>query len=144
MPISSPVIRQGALDDFDLAGRIIEMNLQSGQLDVRLEQEAPPLRVLVQLVQQVVAVHVTPLLQGLLWYRCKHLNRGTILYRYCIRITIVSVWYIVLLPSSIFYNISLHMTKKWRKKNRMWSGAMENSIVSKFDYLSSLSSEKQS
>ena len=42
------------------------MNLQPGQLDVRLEQEAPPLRVLVQLVQQVVAVHVTPLLQGLL------------------------------------------------------------------------------
>ena len=32
-----------------------------GELDVALELEAPPLGVLVQLVEEVVALHVTPL-----------------------------------------------------------------------------------
>ena len=66
LPALSPVIWQRAFDDLDLTGSIIEMNLQPRQLDVRLEQKAPPLRVLVQLVEQVVAVDITPLLQRLL------------------------------------------------------------------------------
>ena len=32
-----------------------------GELDVALELEAPPLGVLIQLVEEVVALHVTPL-----------------------------------------------------------------------------------
>ena len=75
---SSPVVGQGAFDDFNSARCLIEVNLQSGQLHVRLEQEAPPLRVLVQVVKQVVAVHVTPFLQRLLYKSAQNQRLSTL------------------------------------------------------------------
>ena len=45
---------------------LLDVLLQHGQLDVGLEGQAPPLGVLVHQLQQVVALHVTPLVHRLL------------------------------------------------------------------------------
>ena len=54
------VVLDGPLHDLDLGlGRLLQ-DLEPSQLDIRLELETPPLWILIQLGQQVVALQIAP------------------------------------------------------------------------------------
>ena len=50
----------------------MQVDIEARQLHIRLEQEAPALRVLVQHIQKVVTLQVGPLVNGFLGMGCNH------------------------------------------------------------------------
>lgn len=59
-PPHLPVILQGAFNQLDMTGGGLHVNVKPCQLHIRLEEEAPALWILVQHVQQVVTLQVSP------------------------------------------------------------------------------------